>query len=161
MPITPFLNGQKFDAETRRVLGVAFELVCVALRTEDGDDDVKQCIASQIIELASDGECNPDVLCERALELIRGSASRQRAFNGRSRKRMARVPVDVKALLEMHRSHVLTSAERMSKSVELYAQVQARIEASMALIERVSALKRADGVGSKRGVAILGAKQHI
>ena len=72
MPITPFLNGQKFDAETRRVLGVAFELVCVALRTGDCDDDVKQCIASQIIELASDGERHPDVLCERALKLIRG-----------------------------------------------------------------------------------------
>jgi hypothetical protein len=72
MPITPFLNGQKFDAETRRVLGVAFELVCVALRIGDCDDDVKQCIASQIIELASDGERNPDVLCEKALKLIRG-----------------------------------------------------------------------------------------
>jgi hypothetical protein len=72
MPITPFLNGQKFDAETRRVLGVAFELVCVALRTGDCDDDVKQCIARQIIELASDGERNPDVLCEKALKLIRG-----------------------------------------------------------------------------------------
>ncbi len=72
MPITPFLNGQKFDAETRRVLGVAFELVCVALRTGDCDDYVKQCIASQIIELATDGERNPDVLCEKALTLIRG-----------------------------------------------------------------------------------------
>jgi hypothetical protein len=72
MPITPFLNRQKFDAETRRVLGVAFELVCVALRVGDCDDDVKQCIASQIIELASDGERNPDLLCERALKLIRG-----------------------------------------------------------------------------------------
>jgi hypothetical protein len=72
MPITPFLNGQKVDAETRRVLGVAFELVCVALRTGDCDDDVKECIASQIIELASDGERNPDVLCERALKFIRG-----------------------------------------------------------------------------------------
>ena len=85
MPITPFLNGQKFDAETRRVLGVAFELVCVALRIGDCDDDVKQCIASQIIELASDGERNPDVLCERALKLIR--AGRQlkdrRSFNRR------------------------------------------------------------------------------
>jgi hypothetical protein len=33
---------------------------------------VKQYIASQIIELASDGERNPDVLGERALKLIRG-----------------------------------------------------------------------------------------
>ena len=72
MPITQFLNGQKFDAETRRVLGVAFELVCVALRTGDCDDHVKQYIASQIIELASHGQRNPDVLCERALRLIRG-----------------------------------------------------------------------------------------
>ena len=72
MPITPFLNGQKVDAETRRVLGVAFELVCVALRIGDSDDHVKQYIASQIIELASHGQRNPDVLCERALRLIRG-----------------------------------------------------------------------------------------
>jgi hypothetical protein len=70
MPITPFLTAR--SAETRRVLGVAFELVCVALRTGNCDDDVKQCIASQIIELASDGERNPDVLCERALKFIRG-----------------------------------------------------------------------------------------
>jgi hypothetical protein len=71
MPITPFLNGHKFDAETRRVLGVAFELVCVALRTGDCDDDVKQRITNMLIELAGDGERNPDVLCERALKLIR------------------------------------------------------------------------------------------
>jgi hypothetical protein len=75
MPITHFLNGHEFDAETRRVLGVAFEIVCVALRIGDCDDDVKQCIASLIIELASDGERNPDVLCERALKLIRGECT--------------------------------------------------------------------------------------
>jgi hypothetical protein len=71
MPITPFLNGQKFDAETRRVLGVAFELVCVALRIENSDDQIQQYIANKLIELASDGERNPDMLCERALTLIR------------------------------------------------------------------------------------------
>jgi hypothetical protein len=89
MPITPFLNGRKFDAETRRVLGVAFEIVCVALRTGDCDDDVKQCIASQIIELASDGERNPDVLCERALKLIRGERIVERA-----QPPMAKVPIN-------------------------------------------------------------------
>ena len=75
MPITPFLHGQKFDAEARRVLGVAFELVCVALRIEDYDDHVKQSIANRIIEVASDGERHPDVLCERALDLIRREAA--------------------------------------------------------------------------------------
>jgi len=27
MPITPFLNGERFDPEDKRVLGVAFEMV--------------------------------------------------------------------------------------------------------------------------------------
>ena len=75
MPITPYLNGQKFDAETRRVLGVAFELVCVALRIGDCDDHVKQSIANRVVEVAGDGVRHPDVLCERALKLIRGEAA--------------------------------------------------------------------------------------
>jgi hypothetical protein len=75
MPITPFLNGQKFDAETRRILGVAFELVCVALWTGDCDDHVKQSITNTLVERASEGESNPDALCERALKLIRGEAA--------------------------------------------------------------------------------------
>jgi hypothetical protein len=72
MPITQFLNGHRFDPETRRILGVAFEQVCAALRTGDCDDDVKQAIANKIIELAKTGERNPDLLCEHALEDIRG-----------------------------------------------------------------------------------------
>ncbi len=40
MPITPFLNGVRFDPETKRVLGVALELVCIALRTGDSDEGV-------------------------------------------------------------------------------------------------------------------------
>jgi hypothetical protein len=74
MPITPFLNGHLLDPETRRILGVAFEQVCVALRIGDCDDDVKQAIANKIIELAKTGERSPDRLCERALEDIRGLA---------------------------------------------------------------------------------------
>jgi hypothetical protein len=75
MPITLFLNGRNFDTETRRVLGVAFEIVCVALRAGDCDDDVKQRITNMLIELASDGERNPDVLGERALKIIRAEAA--------------------------------------------------------------------------------------
>ena len=72
MPITPFLNGARFDPETRRVLGIAFEMACIALRTEDSDDFVKQAIATKIIDLARAGERNPDLLCEQALKDIRG-----------------------------------------------------------------------------------------
>ena len=71
MPIRPFLTGEQFDQETVRILGVAFEQVCIGARTGDCADDVKQAIANKIIELAKTGERNPDLLCERALEDIR------------------------------------------------------------------------------------------
>jgi hypothetical protein len=41
MPFIPFFTDQNFDAETRRVLGVALELVSLALRIGDCDEDVK------------------------------------------------------------------------------------------------------------------------
>jgi hypothetical protein len=75
MPFTAFITDQNFDAETRRVLGVALELVCLALRIGDCDEDVKRSIAGQLIGVASDGERNPDLLCERALMRIRGQAA--------------------------------------------------------------------------------------
>jgi hypothetical protein len=71
VPIRPFLNGQRFDQETVRILGVAFEQVCIALRIGDCGDDVKNAIANKIIELGKTGERNPDVLCEHALKDIR------------------------------------------------------------------------------------------
>jgi hypothetical protein len=71
MPITPYLNGERFEPETKRVLGVAFEQVCITLRIGASDDDVKQAIANKVIELAKAGERNPDILCERVLEDIR------------------------------------------------------------------------------------------
>jgi hypothetical protein len=69
MPITPYLNGERFEPEIKRVVGVAFALVSIALRTDDSDDDVKQAIANKIIEFSKAGD--PDILCERVLEYIR------------------------------------------------------------------------------------------
>jgi hypothetical protein len=71
MPIIPFLDGERFDPETTRVLGVALEMVCIALRTGDCEDDIKQAIATKLIALANAGERNPDILCEEALRDIR------------------------------------------------------------------------------------------
>jgi hypothetical protein len=48
-------------------MGVAFEMVCVALRLNDRNDLPVEIIANRIIELAKEGERNPDLLCERAL----------------------------------------------------------------------------------------------
>ena len=72
MPITPYLNGIRFDPDTKRRLGVAFEMVCIALRIGNSDDDVKQAIAMKIIEHFKAGERNPDLLCEQALKDIVG-----------------------------------------------------------------------------------------
>ena len=70
MPITPFLDCENFDAETRRVLGVAFEAARIALRT-DCDDYINEAIAKRIIDFAKAGERNPDLFCERVLNVIR------------------------------------------------------------------------------------------
>jgi hypothetical protein len=66
MPITPYLDGQQFDAETKRVMGVAFEIARAALRL-DQDHPTTAIIARKIIELANAGEINPDLLSEQAL----------------------------------------------------------------------------------------------
>ena len=76
MSIIPFLSGQQFDhqqfdQESKRVLNVAIEMVCLALRTGDCDEGVKLAIATKLIALAKAGERNPDKLCEEALKDIR------------------------------------------------------------------------------------------
>ena len=52
MPITPYLGGTSFSPETKRVMGVAFEMVCAALRLSDRGDLANEFIARRIIELA-------------------------------------------------------------------------------------------------------------
>ncbi len=73
MPITQFLDGFKFDPEAKRVMGVAFEMTRAALRLTERDDPVIAIVAKKIIELAKEGERNPDLLCERALNDLRAS----------------------------------------------------------------------------------------
>ena len=67
MPIRPFLNGHRFDAEMTRIMGVAFDMACIALRLSERDA-LAQTIAKRIVELAKAGERNADLLCERVLQ---------------------------------------------------------------------------------------------
>lgn len=85
MPITPYLpHDHQFDPETRRVMGLAFEMTLGGLRLSDRTDPVVGLvIANRIIELAIDGGVlNADRLCEQALALLQaplcGSASVRR-----------------------------------------------------------------------------------
>ena len=73
MPIRPFLNGQTFDPEIIRLLGIAFETARAAIkRPGDLSDEI---IARTIIELAKAGERNVEVLCEAALNPPAGAVS--------------------------------------------------------------------------------------
>jgi len=70
MPIRPYLNGHHFDAETVRILGVAFEIARAALKIEDRNEAAKEAIARKLIQMVQDGERDPDHLSERLLELV-------------------------------------------------------------------------------------------
>ena len=61
MPITPFLGDQTFDRETRRIMGVAFEMAHAAL-ARDWGNYADAILAKRIIELAKGGELNPDLI---------------------------------------------------------------------------------------------------
>jgi hypothetical protein len=71
MSIALYLHKTNFDSETRRVMGVAFEMVRVAVGLADQGYIGNEIIAKHIIELAKTGERNPDILCELALKEIR------------------------------------------------------------------------------------------
>ena len=70
MPIARYLDGVRFDDEAKRVMGIAFEMACAALRI-DCAGPVAAIAAKKIIERAKDGERNPDRLCDDALDLLR------------------------------------------------------------------------------------------
>ena len=73
MPIRPFLDGHRFDPETVRLMGIAFEMARLAItRQADLTDEI---IARTIIELAKAGERNVEVLCEAALNVPAGAVS--------------------------------------------------------------------------------------
>jgi hypothetical protein len=73
VPIRPFLNGQTFDPETARLVGIAFETARAAVkRPGDLSDEI---IARRIIELAKAGERNVEVLSEAALNVPTGAVS--------------------------------------------------------------------------------------
>ena len=71
MPISQFLGNSQFDPETRRIMGLAFEMTRLALGLADRGDLANEVIAKRIIELAKTGELNPDLLCEAVLKEFR------------------------------------------------------------------------------------------
>jgi hypothetical protein len=68
LPITEYLDDFKFDPQTKRVMGIAFEMTVAAVRLLDLTEPSKEIVAQKIIALTKEGMRNPDLLCEWALE---------------------------------------------------------------------------------------------
>jgi len=67
MPISSHLDGEQFDPETQRIMGLAFELTRAALRMSNQPE----IIAKKVIELAKGGERDPERICDYALVNLR------------------------------------------------------------------------------------------
>jgi hypothetical protein len=70
MAIATYLADFDSDPETKRVLDVALETTRISLGLVDKFAD--GIIARRIVELAETGERNPALLCEGAIEKLRG-----------------------------------------------------------------------------------------
>jgi hypothetical protein len=71
MPMRQHLQGHRFDPETARLLGLAFEMALVALQHADRVvSPTRDAVAQKIIELAKAGERDPGRLCDAALEAL-------------------------------------------------------------------------------------------
>ena len=68
MPIRIYLDGERFDPETTRLLGIAFETAIQALHNWGVVDPPRDAIARAIIGFAKAGERDPERLCVFALE---------------------------------------------------------------------------------------------
>jgi hypothetical protein len=68
MPIRQYLDGERFDPETIRFLGIAFEFAIQALHNWGEDDPPREAIARAIIGYPKAGERDPERLCDLAVE---------------------------------------------------------------------------------------------
>jgi hypothetical protein len=72
VPIHRLLEKQSFGPDEIRVLVIAFEGALRALRLVDRPDPATEIVAKKIIELAQQGERDPDRLRERAVQSLSG-----------------------------------------------------------------------------------------
>jgi hypothetical protein len=68
--LLPFFPNAAFDHNATRAMGKAFDRACDSLHDIGQPDLVREIIAKRIIEVARDGERDPDELCVRALKAL-------------------------------------------------------------------------------------------
>jgi hypothetical protein len=77
--IFPFFRGAAFDQDATQIMGEAFDRACHSLHDIGQPALVREIIAKRVIEVARDGERDPDELCARALKAL-GFSDRQIAW---------------------------------------------------------------------------------
>ena len=60
MPIGQYLEGERFDPETTRIMGIALATARAVLRDQERSDRAEEMIAKNIIALAKTGERDAD-----------------------------------------------------------------------------------------------------
>ena len=102
MPIRAYLQGHRFDADTARLLGVAFEMAIVALQHADRVvSPTRDAVAQKIIELAKAGERDP------------GTPMRRRLGSARDESRPSPTPI---LLPPLHRRRLRTRLDKLAKA---------------------------------------------
>ena len=80
MPIRAYLDGQKFDGETIRQMGIAFEMALASLGATPGcDDPIRRALAQRIIDWRKSASAIPSVSvrvpCRRSVLLSIGTVA--------------------------------------------------------------------------------------
>jgi hypothetical protein len=67
MPFRHLIQDATFDPEAIEIMSAAYNGVCKVLNLADRNDPLTALVAKKIIELASRGERDPDLICREAL----------------------------------------------------------------------------------------------
>jgi hypothetical protein len=76
MSIRPYLQGQAFDPDTVRAMGVAFENACKELGIVANHDAVTKIVARAVIDMAQRGFRDEDGLTAAVMQEFRPAAGR-------------------------------------------------------------------------------------
>jgi hypothetical protein len=71
MPIRPYLQGQAFDPDTVRIMGLAFENACNELGIVANHDAVTKIVARTVIDMAQRGYRDEESLTAAVMQEFR------------------------------------------------------------------------------------------
>jgi hypothetical protein len=79
MPIRPYLQGEAFDPDAVRVMGIAFENACKELGILNKHDAVTRVVARTVIDMAQRGFRDEDSLTAAVMQEFRPGPAPNRA----------------------------------------------------------------------------------